>query len=144
MEVSEIWVRQIVHPGGRECGTRFDVKLRFERDGRKFSLVRCFPKTGRMHQIRVHLAHSGFPIVGDKIYNDGGAGYLEWMENGWTAELQKRLILPRHALHAARLEIDWTGKPVAWEAALPADLERFLAGGDALAMPDIVIWSRGD
>ncbi|NJR41719.1 MAG: RNA pseudouridine synthase [Akkermansiaceae bacterium] len=77
---SAIWVRQMVHPQGKECRTRFRVERRFERAGEKFSQIRCFPETGRMHQIRVHLADAGFPIVGDKVYSGGGSGYLEWME----------------------------------------------------------------
>ncbi|MEO5915233.1 MAG: RNA pseudouridine synthase [Luteolibacter sp.] len=141
---SEIWVRQVVSPLGRECLTRFQVERRFERDEGKFSLVRCFPETGRMHQIRVHLASSGFPIVGDKIYSGNGAGYLEWMETGWTTELKKRLILPRHALHAAALEIVWSGSLIRWEAELSQDMREFLDGTEISATPGVVIWSRHD
>jgi 23S rRNA pseudouridine1911/1915/1917 synthase len=135
-------VRQVVHPGGRECRTRFRVERRFERDEGRFALVRCFPETGRMHQIRVHLAHGGHPITGDKLYNDDGAGYIEWMKCGWTPGLRERLLLPRHALHAAGLSILWRGFRRCWEAPLPQDLEDFAAGREPRDTPGIVIWSR--
>ena len=115
---SDIWVRQIVHPHGRACWTGFKVERRFERMEGKFALIRCFPKTGRMHQIRVHLAHAGFPILGDKIYSGDGSEYLDWMADGWTPELARRLIQPRHALHAAVLEVPWDGKIIRWGAVL--------------------------
>jgi 23S rRNA pseudouridine1911/1915/1917 synthase len=141
---SEIWVRQRVHPQGKDCRTRFGVEQRFERREGRFSLVRCFPETGRMHQIRVHLAASGFPMVGDKIYSGDGSEYLEWMEKGWTSDLQSRLLLPRHALHATRLEVDYLGVKRCWEAPLSRDLSAFLAGESPVEIPDVVIWSRHD
>lgn len=141
---SEIWVRQIVSPLGRDCLTRFRVEERFEREGRRFTRVRCRPETGRMHQIRLHLAASGFPIVGDKIYSGEGSGYLQWMDTGWTPELQQRLILPRHALHAASLKIFWNGHPILWEAAMARDMVEFSEGREIASTPDVVIWSRHD
>ncbi|NJM38326.1 MAG: RNA pseudouridine synthase [Akkermansiaceae bacterium] len=143
-EKSAIWVRQMAHSQGKECRTRFQVECRFERAGERFSQIQCFPETGRMHQIRVHLASAGFPIVGDKIYSDDGSEYLEWMETGWTPELEKKLILPRHALHAARLEISWEGRAVVWESELSKDLADFSAGREISQTPDVVIWSRYD
>ncbi|MEN6375859.1 MAG: RluA family pseudouridine synthase [Smithella sp.] len=67
------------------------------------SLVRCFPETGRLHQIRAHLLYTGFPIVGDKLYGRDETAFLTFIEHGLTAELLERVILPRTALHAARL-----------------------------------------
>lgn len=141
---SDIWVRQVVSPHGRDCLTRFQVEHRFEREDGKFSQVRCFPETGRMHQIRVHLASCGFPIVGDKLYSGDGSEYLEWMATGWTPELQRRLFLPRHALHAARLEITWLSRPIRWEADLGKDLVEFCEGREISPTPDVVIWNRHD
>ena len=93
----------------------------------KFSLVRAIPKTGRTHQIRVHLASTGHPIVGDKIYGPNENLYLEFIETGWTEKLQRALLLPRHALHSANLSID---NEYRWTAALPDDLAEFV--GDSL------------
>jgi 23S rRNA pseudouridine1911/1915/1917 synthase len=143
-ESSAIWVRQIVHPGGKDCFTRFRVEHRFERGEGRFSVVRCFPETGRMHQIRVHLAYGGHPIVGDKIYSGDGSGYLRWMEVGWTQELQRKLLLPRQALHASSLSLAWKGETKRWEAGLAKDLEEFVTGHSISEIPDVVIWSRHD
>lgn len=139
---SAIWVRQIVHPQGKECLTGFRVEARFERTEGRFSRVRCFPETGRMHQIRVHLAHCGHPIVGDKIYSGDGAEYLEWMAHGWTTALASRLTLPRHALHAAGLRMSWRGVSRSWNAPLPDDLAAFVEGREPVTQPAVVIWNR--
>ncbi len=141
---SAIWVRQVVNRNGRDCLTKFQVERRFLRGEGKFSQVRCSPETGRMHQIRVHLASAGFPIVGDKLYSGEGAEYLEWMAHGWTPELRERLILPRHALHAASLEIPWSGGLVRWEAAIARDMFEFVNGLEISMTPGVVIWSRLD
>ena len=84
-----------------------------------------------MHQIRVHLAHEGHPIVGDKLYSGDGREYLEWMETGWTDSLAERLLLDRHALHAAKLAIPWSGVGLEWNSCLASDLQRFLDAGIA-------------
>lgn len=139
---SRIWVRQMVHPGGRHCRTRFEVIRCFERKEGRFTVIRCHPETGRMHQIRVHLAHAGHPIVGDKIYSGDGSSYLEWMETGWTGRLAEHLLLRRHALHAGRLEIDFGDRKVRWSLALPPELSAFVDGVEAADLPAVVIWRR--
>lgn len=141
---SSIWVRQLVHPGGKDCFTRFRTEHRFERDEGRFSVVRCFPETGRMHQIRVHLAHGGHAIVGDKIYSGDGSEYLRWMEVGWNEELRGKLLLPRQALHASVLVLPWRGEVKRWVAGLANDLDEFVKGHSISETPDVVIWSRHD
>jgi len=131
VEASEIWLRQIVHQDGKDCETSFRVEQKLSRNGRPFSLIRCFPRTGRMHQIRVHLAHSGHPIVGDKLYSGDGGEYLEWIATGWSKDLAERLLLDRHALHAAVLSIPWAVGELTWHSPLARDLQTFLDGGIA-------------
>ncbi|HEY3739387.1 MAG TPA: RNA pseudouridine synthase, partial [Bryobacteraceae bacterium] len=88
-------VRQWVRAEGASATTEFipvDV-----RGG--YTLADVRPHTGRMHQIRVHAAWMGHPIVGDKIYGPDQQLFLDFIERGWTPELEARLELPRHALH---------------------------------------------
>jgi len=125
---SPVWVKQIVHPAGKESQTRFEVVKRFEREttnGSRFALLRCFPLTGRMHQIRVHAAHAGHAIVGDKLYGQDERCYLGFIETGWTPALEDILILDRQALHAATL--GWGEHE--WRSALPPDLALFCGVG---------------
>lgn len=122
---SAIYLKQAVHRAGAESRTEFQVARRFRRSttaGEEFSVIRAVPLTGRTHQIRVHLAAVGHPIVGDKIYGPNEQLYLRFIETGWTCELERELLLPRHALHAARLGIKEVGE---WQSELPPDLLEF-------------------
>lgn len=123
---SKIWLKQAIHPQGAPATTRFEVVSRFEKtttNGSRFALVRAFPITGRMHQIRVHLQASGHSIVGDKIYGPDESCYLEFIETGWTHSLQTTLLLPRHALHAEHLLLEESG--IEWRAPIPRDMASF-------------------
>ena len=130
---SLIWLKQTIHPAGSPAQTDFRVEKRVRRgsSGDKFCLIRAIPQTGRTHQIRVHLASLGHPIVGDKIYGPDEKLYLQFIETGWTSELARQLHLPRQALHSATLEIKGGEK---WTSGLPKDLERFLKG-EAIPKP---------
>lgn len=124
---SAIWLKQAIHEDGLAAETAFRVEERFVRpsaQGEKFAVVRALPVTGRTHQIRVHLAHLGHPIVGDKIYGPNEKLYLRFIETGWTDELAQQLLLPRHALHSARLTID----DLDWHSPLPDDLQSWRRG----------------
>lgn len=122
---SPIWLKQAVHPAGAPARTDFRIEERFTRGSNRecFSVIRAFPRTGRTHQIRVHLASLGHPIVGDKIYGPDEKLYLEFIETGWTPALEHQLLLPRHALHSSALEIEGGER---WFSALPPDLAGFL------------------
>ena len=123
---SAIWLKQGVVPNAAPACTELFVEQRFDRDSCRFSVVRAVPKTGRTHQIRVHLAETGHPIVGDKIYGPNEKLYLEFIETGWTSRLTQELLLPRHALHASKLSVPDEGS---WESPLPADLAEFISRG---------------
>lgn len=108
------------HSTSREAVTRFEV---VERYGRA-ALVRVTPKTGRTHQIRVHLAAIGSPVLCDGLYS--GRTVIDRSFFGGPAGPP---LIERQALHAASLAIDHpaTGARLLFEAPLPADMQRVLA-----------------
>jgi 23S rRNA pseudouridine1911/1915/1917 synthase len=113
--------RMAVRADGREAVTHYRVVKRF----RAHTLVRVELQTGRTHQIRVHLAHAGFPLVGDPVY-----GGRRRIPAGCSPQLAAELAaFARQALHAARLKLRHpvTGREMAWEAPLPADMQHLLA-----------------
>ncbi len=125
-ETSRIYLKRMAHPDGASALTAFRIEQRFtDRGGARFCLVRAFPQTGRTHQIRVHLAHVGLPVVGDKIYGPDEGCYLEFIDTGWTASLAARLLLPRHALHSTMLRLPQ--RKLAWSAPLAPDLSAWIA-----------------
>lgn len=110
------------------ASTRFVVEgSRTSKDGRAYALVRCELETGRQHQIRVHLASLGAPIVGDKLYGPDESCFARGADGELTDEDLAMLELPRHALHAARLALAHpiTGEPLVMEAPLPDDMRAF-------------------
>jgi 23S rRNA pseudouridine1911/1915/1917 synthase len=125
---SAIWLKQMIHPAGAAAVTEFQVEQRFAKatsSGARFALIRAKPLTGRTHQIRVHLASTGHAIVGDKIYGPDERLYLQFIKTGWTPELDRQLLLQRHALHSTKLGIDDGPE---WTSALPDDLAEFCRG----------------
>ena len=113
--------KMAVRRDGREAVTHYRIEERF----RGHTLLRVQLETGRTHQIRVHLAHVGLPIVGDPAY-----GGRRRQVAGAGAALQAALqAFRRQALHAQRLSFDHplTGKHLTFEAPLPADFRALLA-----------------
>lgn len=117
---------RLARPGtGMEART--EVTVRDRRPG--YALVACRLFTGRQHQIRVHLAAQGTPVVGDKLYGPDERMLARGADDELTPEDLRRLELPRHALHAHRYELPHalTGAPLDLVAPLAPDLERFWA-----------------
>jgi 23S rRNA pseudouridine1911/1915/1917 synthase len=105
-----------VRSDGREAVTHYRIEKRF----RQHTLARVRLETGRTHQIRVHMEHVGYPVVGDPLY----AGRKRYPK-GASAELRETLEkFQRQALHAAKLTLTHpkSGKRVSFEAPLPEDM----------------------
>lgn len=126
VEESRIYVMQMVHEEGKRCVTSMLVERRIEIEGRKISLLKVSPKTGRMHQIRVHTAFLGHPIVGDKIYGGNEENYLRFIETGMDDEMLGELMIARHALHASSMSVELGGEIYEWKIDLARDLYDFL------------------
>ncbi len=113
-------VRMAVRADGREAVTHYRVLKRF----RGHTLVRAELETGRTHQIRVHLDHIGYPLVGDPVY-----GTRRRIPKAAGPELIAALdAFKRQALHATKLALEHplTGKKLEWEAPMPPDMESLL------------------
>ena len=90
-----------------------------------FTRVRCVLHTGRTHQIRVHLADAGFPLLGDRMYGVPPEVFLRSLDHGADATVREWAGAPHHALHAAQLTLPMASGPVTTTAPLPDDLQRW-------------------
>ena len=127
-QASLVRVRMHVHGGGAPAITAFEVLgRRVTPDGAPVALLACAPRTGRQHQIRAHLHHSGLALVGDKIYGPDEAIFDRFTRRELTDDDHARLRLPRQALHAWRLALPHpvTGERVTLETPLAPDLAAF-------------------
>ncbi|WP_240789931.1 RluA family pseudouridine synthase [Roseomonas sp. HF4] len=113
----------VVERGGKSATTRFAVQRAW---GAAVSLVECRLLTGRTHQIRVHMAHLGHPLVGDPVYLRRTPAAARGLPEATRTGL---LAFPRQALHAATLGFNHpvTGAPLSFESPLPADLRALVA-----------------
>lgn len=109
-------IRVLPEGQGRFASTYYETRERF----RDFAFLAVFPKTGRMHQVRVHLASIGHPLLGDPIYKP--------QRKHRTPLPPEAPPLARHALHASVLELAHprTGAPLRFESPLPADMQNVL------------------
>ncbi len=109
------------HHTSREASTFYEVERRF----RGFAAVTARPKTGRTHQIRVHLAHIRCPVLCDRLYGGRSQITLGEIESGRKDE---NVFLDRQALHAQRLRLTHPerNKPIEFAAPLPEDMARVL------------------
>ena len=143
-EENPIWLRRGVilpdDPQGRKVA---EARTEFWRldASENCSLLRLQAHTGRLHQLRVHLAHIGHPVIGDKIYGPDPNLYLKFIVEGWTEEHQRVLGLSRHALHAHELRFPWNGEELTFTAPLPEDMREYAASFLSPSLPNS-IWER--
>jgi 23S rRNA pseudouridine1911/1915/1917 synthase len=117
-----------IDPGAQPACTDCEVLAR----PRDCTLLCVRPRTGRTHQIRVHLHHAGHPLVGDKLYGRSDAEYLEWVHRvkaGGDPLDPRDRPTSRHLLHAAELAFrhPGSGGEERWSAPVPDDMAAFLA-----------------
>lgn len=140
---SRIALRRAVVPPDAPGARPATTTVRVVRRGPGTSLVEVRPSGGRTHQIRVHLAAFGHPLLGDILYGRSDDEYLAWVRHvkaGGDPRLWPGRDAPRHMLHAARLELPgFDGEPLVVAAPLPADMralcpeEGSASGSDAPA-----------
>jgi len=113
--------KMAVRSDGRPSVTHYRLMKRF----RAHTLLNVQLESGRTHQIRVHLAHIGYPVVGDPVYG----GRRRYPAGASPLLIKELNAFKRQALHAARLKMAHpvTGKEVEWEAPLPADMAHLVA-----------------
>jgi 23S rRNA pseudouridine1911/1915/1917 synthase len=124
-EESRIAIKDCVRPDGTAARTEYSVERRFRRNERDFAVLSVLPMTGRKHQIRIHLAAIGHPIVGDKLYGGNEDLYLALVQGRLTPEQREELMLPNHALHSHEIKLTWRGEPKTFRAPPNEDFTAF-------------------
>lgn len=115
-EASAVAIKDAVRADGARAVTRVTPRREIAALAGRFSLVDVVPETGRKHQIRIHLAHIGHPIVGDKIYGGDERRYLRLVSGELTDGDRSALLLEHHALHAIEIGLEWNGRRWRWSA----------------------------
>jgi len=124
---SIVAIKDRVRADGAKARTDARLLRVFERHGRPYSVLEVRPHSGRKHQIRIHLAHVGHPIVGDKIYGGDEGRYLRFVTGELSADDLAALILTNHALHARALSFEWRGRTWTFEAEPGPELMTWLS-----------------
>jgi 23S rRNA pseudouridine1911/1915/1917 synthase len=93
---------------GRDAYTEIKLINTFEKENKTYSLIECYPKTGRTHQIRVHMKAIGFPLLGDKTYG------------------HRSHLIDRHALHASKIEFEYQNKNFIIQSNLPPEITKLI------------------
>ena len=125
-ETSAVAIKDTIRPDGLPSQTEYWVKARFWRDEKPFSLLRVRPRTGRKHQIRIHLSARGHPLVGDKIYGSDEKLYLNFVTGRLASDQQETLLLPNHALHCFGVRLEWKKIKYIFFAALETELWKWV------------------
>jgi RluA family pseudouridine synthase len=108
---------------GKDAETHFEVL--FEKND--FVLALAFPFTGRQHQIRVHAATHGYPLLGDKLYNGDSSIFMRFKDHVANDEDHEKMQIPRQALHAVALKVPYPDeKQTHFIAPLPRDLSDWI------------------
>jgi len=122
---SPVAIKDRVRPDGAAAVTDVRPLRVLDRDDGPVTLVEVAARTGRKHQIRIHLAFIGHPVVGDKLYGADERIYLRLVEGALTEADRQALRLPTHALHAASLAFRWRGRAWTFETPPPAAFAAF-------------------
>jgi 23S rRNA pseudouridine1911/1915/1917 synthase len=117
--------KMAVRMDGREASTEYKVLERF----RGYTYIAALPKTGRTHQIRVHLSAIGHPVAADEMYSKNGLVYLSELAGAEEHSSDEKPLMDRQALHAYRLNIEYPGKKkrIEFKAELHDDMNGFLS-----------------
>jgi RluA family pseudouridine synthase len=127
---------QMCHsPEGKAAETGFELLL--QKNG--YALALAFPKSGRQHQIRLHAAEHGYPLLGDKLYNGDPSIFMRFKDKEATAEDHELMQIPRQALHALALRLPYPeGKKLTlFRAPLPPDLITWLEASLGVSQAEI-------
>ncbi len=114
------------YPESSEQGKWAETEFKILHQEKGYLIGLAFPKTGRQHQIRVHAQIHGFPLVGDKLYLGSYKLFQNFKDNIASPEEHDFMQLPRHALHAMALQIDYRGRKELFNSHLPHDLVEWI------------------